>query len=130
MFRRADVDWGDGLFTWSGKAYHCLADLALWLRLLARGGAYYCASALSEYRVHRGQEQRTLGIDCITERFDLVMQARAVGFLREPAQVRAALARVDNLAKAWSARPSLPAADREALADLGRAIEASLAKLP
>ncbi|HEY5000037.1 MAG TPA: hypothetical protein VII36_12865, partial [Usitatibacter sp.] len=73
---------------------------------------------------------RTLGIDCITERFDLVMQARAAGFLREPAQVRAALARVDNLAKAWSARPSLPAADREALADLGRAIEASLAKLP
>jgi glycosyltransferase involved in cell wall biosynthesis len=131
MFRRADVDFEkSGLFTWNGTTYHCLADLSLWLRLLTRGEAYYCAAALCEYRVHAGQEQRTLGIDCITERYHLAVQARLAGFLREPAQYRVALARVDALAGAWAARASLAAAERESLAALSRSIAQELARLP
>jgi glycosyltransferase involved in cell wall biosynthesis len=130
MFRRADVDCGaSGLFIWGETSYHCLADLALWLRLLAKGEAYYCAAALSEYRVHPGQEQRALGIECITERFDLAMQARREGFLREPAQYRAALGRVEALAGLWAKRPGLGEVERAALAALSRSIEGELAPL-
>src|SRR5438552_1735945 len=70
-----------GIFTWLGKSYHCLADVALWLRVLARGRGYYDASPLSDYRMHPGQEQRTvaMGIACITERFEVVQAARTLG---------------------------------------------------
>ena len=66
---------------------HCLADLSLWLRLLGGGSAYYHAVALSEYRVHRGQEQRgeAMGIGCITERLDLANEARRAPMTREQA---------------------------------------------
>ena len=38
MFRRAQVELEEGsLFRWRGREYHCLADLSLWLRLLANG---------------------------------------------------------------------------------------------
>lgn len=126
MFRRADVAREPrGLFTWGSTSYHCLADLSLWLRLLAQGDAYYHASALSDYRMHAGQEQREMGIECITERYDLVVQARAAGFLHEDGQFRMALSRVEALALAWSHRPGLPAAQRESLAALSRAIAAA-----
>jgi glycosyltransferase involved in cell wall biosynthesis len=130
MFRRADVECGPaGLFTWNGTSYHCLADLSLWLRLLARGDAYYCAAPLSEYRMHAGQEQREAGIECITERLDLAVQARRAGFLREPAQFRVALSRVDALAVAWAKRPSVARDQRESLAALSRSIAGKLAQL-
>ena len=77
MFRRRDVDpEAGGLFTWKGKSYRCLADLSLWLRLLAKGRAFYSATPLSDYRVHPGQEQRAadMGLACITERLDLVQE--------------------------------------------------------
>jgi hypothetical protein len=80
--------------------------------------------------VHSGQEQRTLGIDCITERYHLGVQARLAGFLREPAQYRVALARVDALAGAWATRPSLADGERESLAALSRSIAQELARLP
>jgi O-antigen biosynthesis protein len=130
MFRRADVDCAArGIFTWGETAYHCLADMSLWLQLLARGEAYYCAAALSEYRVHPGQEQRALGIECITERYDLAVQARLAGFLREPAQYRVALARVDVLANTWAKRPGVPGEQRDSLAALSRSIAEELARL-
>ena len=133
MFRRDDVQAEEGgLFTWGGKSYHCLADLSLWLRLLAGGSAYYCASPLSEYRVHRGQEQRgaAMGIDCITERFDLVNEARRAGFLAIPLQYRAALDRVEALSAAWRERSSLPAGQRETLKALSVTIAGALTSLP
>jgi glycosyltransferase involved in cell wall biosynthesis len=110
MFRARDLMMeAGGIFTWKGKPYHCLADLSLWLRLLAKGNAYYCASALSEYRVHAGQEQRSprMGIKCVTERLDLAEAGREEGFLRADAAYRNALVRVELLAAAW--REHLPA---------------------
>ncbi len=133
MFRVRDAQMeAGGLFTWGGKSYHCLADLSLWLRLLARGNVYYCAAALSEYRVHAGQEQRSgaMGIKCITERLDLVDAARALGYLRAPESYRAALARVEALATAWRERVPLTAAQGDTLDALSMAISARLAALP
>lgn len=95
MFRKRDVELeAGGIFTWGGRDYHCLADLALWLRLLARGHCFYQAVALSDYRIHAGQQQASEAMDvaCIAERFELARQARTAGFLRDDAHFRAALA--------------------------------------
>ena len=101
MFRRADLaaEAGD-IFRWGADAYHCLADLSLWLRLLARGAAFYCAEALSDFRQHEGQEQNTAAgrLDCLLERGRIARQARSAGFLQAPAQYLAAL----NAARAFA----------------------------
>jgi glycosyltransferase involved in cell wall biosynthesis len=125
MFRRADVAVEEGgLFAWGGKAYHCLADLSLWMRLLAKGRAFYSATPLSEYRVHPGQEQRIaeMGVRCITERLDLALAARHVGFLATPLQFRTALQRIEALATFWRKRPGLPASHADELTSLSRRI--------
>ncbi len=132
MFRTKDLDCGaGGVFTWGAKSYHCLADLSLWLRLLARGDAYYCATPLSQYRVHAGQEQRAgaMGIGCITERLDLIHTARDVGFLRAREAYRAALMRLEALAGAWRARAALEATQARALDELSATVAARLAAI-
>jgi O-antigen biosynthesis protein len=132
MFRRGDVALEEGsLFRWRGKSYRCLADLSLWLRLLAQGSAYYFASPLSEYRVHAGQEQRAtdMGIGCITERLDLVRTARDAGFLAHPAQYRVALQRVEALASIWREQPGTPPAHIETLLALSKDIAEETARL-
>jgi glycosyltransferase involved in cell wall biosynthesis len=133
MFRRKDVDCdAGGIFTWEGKSYHCLADLSLWLRLLAHGDAYYCASVLSQYRVHPGQEQRTpaMGVECILERLDLANTAHNAGFLREPRLQRVALTRIEALATAWSARVQLDPSQSQQLYQMGATIAGMLGSLP
>jgi hypothetical protein len=94
MFRRADLETErGGIFRWDGHDYHCLADLSVWLRLLARGTAFYCAEGLSEYRVHGGQEQASFAgsVSCVLERRLIARRARAAGFLAGPGQYAAAL---------------------------------------
>jgi glycosyltransferase involved in cell wall biosynthesis len=94
LFRRADLVPEDGLvFRWGGRDYHCLADMSLWLRLLARGVAYYDAGVLSEFRMHAGQEQHAAGMDydCAAERLWIAREARAAGFLASPMAWQAAL---------------------------------------
>jgi len=93
MFRRADfTSEPGGFFHWGGESYHCLADLSLWLRLLKRGAAYWCAAGLSEFRVHEGQEQAGVArLDCLLERHRIATQARTEGYLEAPAQWLAAL---------------------------------------
>lgn len=87
MFRKSHVTLEGGeLFRWGGTQYHCLADLGLWLRLLARGFAYYHADALSEFRMHEGQEQAgdAIRLDALDEWLAILRQARAAGFLSTP----------------------------------------------
>jgi hypothetical protein len=132
MFRRSDVDIeAAGVFTWNGKSYHCMADLALWLRLMAKGSVFYSATPLSEYRMHPGQEQRRdgAGLDCITERVDLVRSARAAGYLAKPGQHQVALMRVDALAKAWRQNPRLAAAQVAELDAASASVASELARL-
>jgi glycosyltransferase involved in cell wall biosynthesis len=97
LFRRGDVAAEDGLvFRWGGRDYHCLADMALWLRLLARGLAYYDGGVLSEFRMHPGQEQHGAGMDyeCAAERLWIAREARAAGFLASPMLWQAAMMNV------------------------------------
>ena len=95
MFRRADISLEDGLlFRWGGHDYHCLADMSLWMRLMAKGSAYYFAPALSEFRMHPGQEQLRAGVrvSCLVERLWMVREARTLGFLAAPQVLKASLA--------------------------------------
>jgi glycosyltransferase involved in cell wall biosynthesis len=94
MFRRSRVLLEQGsIFRWGGRDYHCLADLALWLRALAEGFAYYHAEPLSEFRQHEGQEQLSgdLPLECMEEWGALIRQAGTAGFLSTPALRQQAL---------------------------------------
>jgi len=134
MFRKRDlVPEAGSIFRWGGRDYHCLADLSLWLRLLARGHAFYQAVVLSDYRVHAGQQQETdaMGVACIAERFDLACKAREVGYLREAAQLRAAITMPLRMAEqALRGDPALPQDVRGELERLAGAIRARLAAAP
>jgi hypothetical protein len=131
MFRRGDVEMESvGIFTWGGKSYRCLADLALWLRLMVKGSVFYCATPLSEYRVHPGQEQRRgTGLDCITERIDLVRAAREAGYLAKPGQHQVALMRIDALAKAWRQNPRVTPDQAVVLDGVLSSVASELARL-
>jgi glycosyltransferase involved in cell wall biosynthesis len=86
MFRRSDVSIeGERIFQFGGVDYHCLADLSLWLRLLSKGDAIYLKDELSCFRVHGGQEQikQDVAIKCLTERYELLKQSSALGFLAD-----------------------------------------------
>jgi O-antigen biosynthesis protein len=133
MFRKRDVELeAGGLFTWGGRHYHCLADLSLWIRLLARGPAFYQAPALSQFRVHPGQEQGgpTMEVECIAERVALMHQARERGFLREGRLFRAALSSTHALAERWLNEVPIPQPFREQLARICSDLGAEIASLP
>lgn len=87
LFRKSAVSLeAGGLFALAGHDFHCLADLSLWLRLLAVGDAAYSPERLSAFRRHAGQEQQKIGVwtTCWTERSSLVFAARELGFLWHP----------------------------------------------
>jgi glycosyltransferase involved in cell wall biosynthesis len=94
MFRRADVaPVGGTLFRIAEHEYTCLADLALWLRLLAGGSLVYLAEPLCRIRVHAGrlQDSEEVAARCMTERYFLPRDARTIGFLTDDGQYAAAL---------------------------------------
>lgn len=122
MFRKRDVDWAaGGIFSWGGHEYHCLADLSLWIRLLARGHCFYQAVILSDYRVHSGQQQASevMDVACIAERFYLAQTARGFGFLQAPEHFRAAVSMPLKMAQqALRERTDLSPASRQQLESL------------
>ena len=133
MFRKRDVELDpSGMFTWDGRRYHCLADLSLWIRLLARGPAFYQASALSQFRIHAGQEQAEarMEVECIAERIDLAHQARQSGFLREPRLFRAALTSTRALAQRWLEERVIPQPFRDELSGVSSRLGEEIAALP
>jgi glycosyltransferase involved in cell wall biosynthesis len=96
MFRRDDVAPDpSSLFCLYGREYTCLADLALWFRLLAKGDAYYIADSLCGYRAHEAQLQKAAPVRtlCRTERFYLPRDARGLGFLNADEDYRRVLTR-------------------------------------
>jgi glycosyltransferase involved in cell wall biosynthesis len=105
MFRSSDAAPNPAsLFCINGREFTCLADLALWLRLLAKGDAYFLAEPLCGYRVHDKQLQHAAPVRtlCRTERFYLPFEARSLGFLANPNDYRRVL---DQSARhiAWAA---------------------------
>jgi glycosyltransferase involved in cell wall biosynthesis len=94
MFRRSDVSpSGDTLFRIVERKYTCLADMALWLRLLAAGDMAYLAKPLSFIRDHPGQLQWSDEVAplCMVERYYLPRDCRSIGFLDDDAKYEAAL---------------------------------------
>ncbi|MES2948360.1 MAG: glycosyltransferase [Pseudomonadota bacterium] len=60
LFRKSDVGPVFGRFL--GKQYTTLSDVATWLAVLARKDGVYLPEALSYFRIHGGQDQRSNGI--------------------------------------------------------------------
>jgi glycosyltransferase involved in cell wall biosynthesis len=127
LFRKSDLPLEDGLvFRWGGRDYHCLADMALWLRLLAKGLAYYDAGVLSEFRVHEGQEQQGMDFECVAERMWIAREARAAGFLSTPVLWRTAMSAIAGRAKAMRDEPAY---DDQARMRAGEIFDEALAEL-
>lgn len=130
MFRRSQLPVeGDSIFRWGGRDYHCLADLALWLRLLQSGLAYYCAETLSQFRMHEGQEQNAPGVklECLVERLWIARQARSAGFLRVGDAWLAALGPLKARAAMWQAVRGLDAATRSTVDGIAAEIDGEIA---
>ena len=129
MFRKRDLALeGEGVFTWGGHDYHCLADLSLWLRLLARGHAFYQALTLSAYRIHAGQQQalEAMDVTCVVERYRLAREARKHGFLAQLDQYRAAITMPLKMARNALQAKSLAPAARDELEALAAQVTAEL----
>lgn len=60
LFRKSDV--GDVFGRFLGKQYTTLSDVATWLAVLAHKDCVYLPEALSYFRIHGGQDQRSNGI--------------------------------------------------------------------
>ena len=104
MFRKADVDVIDGsLFRIGDRQYLCLADLCLWLRLLAKGKAIYLVNPLSCFREHDAQLQTSTegAALCIVERLYLPVDARTIGFLKDDAAYRMAIDNATGLIRKY-----------------------------
>ena len=91
MFTREDAGPNPrSLFCIHEREFICLAYFSLWLRLLAKGDAYFIADPLCGYRVHEAQLQHAVNIRtlCRIERFYLPRDARRLGFLQNPDEYR------------------------------------------
>lgn len=133
LFRKDAVTLEPGnIFRLGGHDYVCLADLSLWLRLLSRGDAVYFPEVLSLFRIHAGQEQRKPGValGCIVERYDLVEDARRLGFLETPKLHRMALTTVLKMFDAALANSALDANARQTVQSRKDSLLARLQSLP
>ena len=130
MFRRSDVSLSGGtLFQIGDRKYTCLADMALWLRLLAIGDMAYVATPLSSIRDHPGQLQRSREVAplCRVERYYLPRDCRSIGFLQDDAKYNSALRFGINIVRQGlgstnltsSARAVFEEAQRQIASDMG-----------
>lgn len=125
MFRKSDVFLQSGtLFRIQHQEYTCLADLVLWLRLLARGDMAYFAKPLSYIRTHGAQLQQSdeVAARCVTERFYLPRDAQTIGFLKDEKQYALALQNGADLVRKGLASANLSAAARQLLKEAEREI--------
>lgn len=119
MFRRSDVVANpaaspNSLFCIGKQEFTCLADLALWLRLLTKGDAYYIADQLCGYRVHDEQLQNVAPVRtlCRTERFYIALQASTLGFLDDATEYRNVLEQSRKHIEWAARRPDLTDEER------------------
>lgn len=107
LFRRGDVEISD-LWQVDGRRLDVLGDLALWLRLLARGPAFYTPRTLSRFRVHGTQNSRDPRLIArgVRDWPRLIDWGRRNGLLADAAQHRRALARALQIGAARAAELS------------------------
>lgn len=119
LFRRADVD-SEWMWQVDGRRMEVLGDLSLYLRLLARGPAYYTPKTLTRFRQHAGQTSHDPRLISRGARDwpRLIDWAARAGFLTDEQKHRRALARslliagsrVEQLATGPDCGPALEAA--------------------
>jgi glycosyltransferase involved in cell wall biosynthesis len=132
MFRSRDAAPNPAsLFCINGREFTCLADLALWLRLLAKGDAYFLAEPLCGYRVHDEQLQHAAPVRtlCRTERFYLPLEARSLGFLENPNDYHRVLDQSGRHIDWAAARPDLTHEERGICAAAKADLAAEFAQL-
>ncbi len=120
MFRKSDVSLnGDTLFRIAERDYLCLADMCLWLRLLARGDAIYLAQPLSYFRIHPGQLQDSPEGEarCMVERLYLPTDARRLGFLSDETAFRRTIEFASQLIRTMQKHPHTDVAARRLYAE-------------
>jgi glycosyltransferase involved in cell wall biosynthesis len=118
LIRKSALEPESGsLFRWGENDYECLADLSLWLRLLAKGPAFWIAEPLSSYRYHGDQQQRSSGtsVRCVIERWLLVEDSARAGFLDRPEDYDTAARIAAGAFRYWLAQVSEPAEFQAAL---------------
>jgi glycosyltransferase involved in cell wall biosynthesis len=95
LFRR-DIELGDPPLSIDTREMVANGDIALWLKLLARGDAYYTPEELSSFRQHPQQSSRLDDVHAggLAEWPVMVDRARALGFLADPARERQAHVRI------------------------------------
>ena len=133
MFRRSDVaPLGDTLFRVAERDYTCLADLALWLRLLARGSLAYLAAPLCSIRIHAGQLQGSdeVAARCMAERCYLPRDSRSIGFLEDDADYASALRLGIDLVRKGLANPDLSAGARAILEEAEQEVTSGAGRTP
>ncbi len=96
MFRKNDLKENKpSFFSLNGKEFQSLTDLSTWIYLLNRGNFFYFASTLSAFRIHSEQisEQGNpyLKFMSVVEWYNLIKEARMMGFLHDPTQYQMAL---------------------------------------
>jgi len=113
MYRRADV--GAGFSRFCGRGYIVLSDLATWLELMHDRHCVYIPEALSLFRLHAGQDQRStgLGLRANIEWLRLLLDGHQHGrFLTDKAALR------EVLGQKFSALVPHLIAQRDTLRDL------------
>jgi hypothetical protein len=131
MFRRSDVSLLAGaLFKIDCQEYTCLADLALWLRLLAKGSMAYLSQTLSFIRQHSDRLQGTeiVAAQCQAERYYLPTDARSLGFLEREAEFQAASAIGIDLVRRGLLNEHLSAEARVILVEAQKRIDSDAAR--
>jgi hypothetical protein len=95
LFRR-DVELGQPPLSIDTREMVANGDIALWLKLLAHGDAYYTPEELSSFRQHPAQSSRLDDVHAggLAEWPVLVDRARALGFLADPGRERQAHVRI------------------------------------
>ena len=91
MFRRG-LELGDPPLSIDTREMVANGDIALWLKLLAHGDAYYTPEELSSFRQHPQQCSRLENVHAggLAEWPVMVDRARALGFLADPERERQA----------------------------------------
>jgi len=129
LFRKSNLQADpDNIFLINGNDYHCLADVSLWLRLLSQGDAVYFRNELSAFRIHSAQEQKKpeVAIKCLTERFTLLEDGLALGFLADRNIYRGAANTVLNMINSTLAAKQFPERFTLTLTDIQRQLNSLL----
>ena len=125
---RAGIVAPEDLWELSGHSFHANADIALWLKFLAHGGAAYTPAELSWFRQHDAQSSRDprVVIRGALEWTRMPLAARSAGFLADPVHEREALLRAAQVA---GAALGAAAVDPDRLAALAAGIDGLRARV-